>query len=467
MTLQDALHILLVSLRDGFVQVSAFVAVTVLLFSYLQYRTSGRIVTFLKNHKRMQPIAGALLGLTPGCGGAIVAMPLYVRGTISFGSVVATLGATAGDSAFVILAIAPGAGLYAYGLALVASVAFGYAIDYWGLGVKRVDDAVERIAASVRPGGFATSSVATAGRSVPTGASENRPGERDPDSGPSPSVRSPSPLGERRPTDVHPSENDTSAAGSTDEACASDAPSCNPSAPKAPVRASLAADRPAGMMSTLSHGVHVLWWIVALAGLVAGVMYLARGAPEVALEVAPTFFGFFTVTGLLGTALSFYLFLIGRNHMGEAESGRVRERFGNAYETFQHAALETSMVTVWVIAGYLLYEYTMGVFSLDLRALSTAAGVLAPMAGAALGLVPGCTPQIIFAQLYAVEEVIPFSALVANAISQDGDALFPLMAIDMKAALIATIYTTLPALVVGGLVYSLWPFARFGFGVLG
>ena len=466
MTLQNAFDILLVSLRDGFVQVSAFVAVTVLLFSYLQYRTSGRIVTFLKNHKRMQPIAGALLGLTPGCGGAIVAMPLYVRGTISFGSVVATLGATAGDSAFVILAIAPGAGLYAYGLAFVASVAFGYAIDYWGLGIKRVDAAVERIAASVRPGGFATPSVATAGPSVATGAPEERPTERDPDSGPSPSARSSQPLGERRTTGERPFEEDTSESA-TDGACAPNAPTCDSSETKASVRDSSAADRSGSMMSTVSHGVHVLWWIVALAGLVAGVMYLARGAPEVALEVAPTFFGLFTVAGLLGTALSFYLYFIGRHHMGEAESSRVRERFGSAYETFQHAALETSMVTVWVIAGYLLYEYTMGVFALDLRALSAAAGVFAPMAGAALGLVPGCTPQIIFAQLYAVEEVIPFSALAANAISQDGDALFPLMAIDMKAALIATIYTTVPALFVGGLVYYLWPFARFGFGVLG
>jgi len=34
-------------------------------------------------------------------------MPLYVRGTVSFGTVVATPGATAGDSAFVILALAP------------------------------------------------------------------------------------------------------------------------------------------------------------------------------------------------------------------------------------------------------------------------------------------------------------------------------------------------------------------------
>ena len=448
MTLQNVLDILIVSLRDGFVQVSAFVAVTVLLFSYLQYRTSGRIVTFLKNHKRMQPIAGALLGLTPGCGGAIVAMPLYIRGTISFGSVVATLGATAGDSAFVILAIAPGAGLYAYGLAFAASAAFGYAIDYWGLGIGRIDDAVETIAASVSRGGFATTSVAAAGPSVSTGAPEGETVDSNPASDPSSAFHSSPPL----PDDADP----------TGRPSPSAAPPANDSTVNPPTR-----DRFAGMMSTLSHGVHLLWWFVAVAGLVAGVMYLIRGAPEVALEVTPTFFGLFTVAGLLGTALSFYLYFVGRHYMDGAESGRIRERFGSAYETFEHAALETSMVTVWVIAGYLLYEYTMGVFSLDLRALSAAAGLGAPMAGAALGLVPGCTPQIIFAQLYAVEEVIPFSALAANAISQDGDALFPLMAIDIKAAIIATIYTTIPALVVGTLVYYLWPFARFGFGVLG
>jgi hypothetical protein len=253
----------------------------------------------------------------------------------------------------------------------------------------------------------------------------------------------------------------SSEAVSTDAAPAPTAPACPPSGPSAST-----ATGSASTMSLISHGVHLLWWLVAGAGLVAGVMYLMRGAPEVALEVAPTFFGLFTVAGLLGTALSFYLYFVGRHYMDAAASGRIRERFGSAYETFQHAALETSMVTVWVIAGYLLYEYTMGVFALDIKTLAAAVGVFAPMAGAALGLVPGCTPQIIFAQLYAVEEAIPFSALVANAISQDGDALFPLMAIDLKAAIIATIYTTIPAVVVGALVYSIWPFARFGFGVL-
>ena len=125
------------------------------------------------------------------------------------------------------------------------------------------------------------------------------------------------------------------------------------------------------------------------------------------------------------------------------------------------------MVTVWVIAGYLLYEYGLLLTGVEIQALAAAAGIFAPIAGAVLGLIPGCAAHIVFAQLYALEEAIPFSALVANAISQDGDALFPLLAIDLKAAIIATIYTTIPGVLVGILVYYFWPYAQFGFGVLG
>jgi hypothetical protein len=404
-TLQQALEILVFSVRDGFVQVSAFVAITVLVFSYVQYRTGGRIVSYLEHNERLQPLAGALLGLTPGCGGAIIAMPLYIRGTISFGTVVAALAATAGDSAFVILALAPEAALYAYGLAFLSAILFGYAIDAWGLGIRRVDRAVDRLSRPMTDGGFATTNVADGGPSMP--------------------------------------DAEFGGAAHAHERTESDA----------------------GAMATVSHAVHVLWWGVAVAALVAGVAYLARGAPEVPLALEPSFFGLFTVAGLVGTSASFYLHFVGRRFIGSGSAGRVRDDFASAYETFQHAAMETSMVTVWVIGAYLIYEYGVVLFNIEIAAIAAAAGILAPIGGALLGLIPGCAPQIIFAGIYA-EGGIPFSALTANAISQDGDALFPLLAIDAKAAIVATIYTTIPALLVGVAVYSLWPFAQFGFGVL-
>jgi hypothetical protein len=409
---QEVLNVLVGSWREGFVQVSCFVGATILLFSLVQYRFDGRLTELLEEHERAQPLVGALLGLTPGCGGAIIAMPLYIRGTVSFGTVVAALAATAGDSAFIILALAPEAALYAYGLAFVAAVLFGYAIDLWGLGVGRVDRAVNRLSRPMTDGGFATTSVADGGPSLPDYEGPDRHDRHD-----------------------H----------------GSDLPSYLPTS---------------SLMERLSHAVHVLWWIVLSGALVAGVMYLAQGAQEPVWEVALTYDGLFTVAGLVGTTLSFYLYFVGKHYIGEGETGRARDSFGSLYGTFQHAAMETAMVTVWVIAGYLLYEYGLLLTGLDIQGLAAAAGVLAPVAGALVGLIPGCAAHIVFAQLYAVEEAIPFSALTANAISQDGDALFPLMAIDLKAAIVATIYTTIPGVLTGVLVHYFWPYAQFGFGVL-
>jgi hypothetical protein len=285
-------------------------------------------------------------------------------------------------------------------------VLFGYAIDLWGLGIGRVDAAVQRASRPMTDGGFTTRSVAAGGPSVP-----------DYDEAPH----------------------------------CDDSPGAIPNAP---------------ILERVSHAAHVLWWVVLAGALVAGVLYLLKGAQEPVWQVGLTYDGLFTVAGLLGTTLSFYLYFVGRHYLGGAGAGRVRDSFPSAYRTFQHAATETAMVTVWVVAGYLLYEYALLVFGFDIQSLAAAAGVLAPIAGAGLGLIPGCAAHIVFAQLYALEGAIPFSALTANAISQDGDALFPLLAIDAKAAIVATIYTTIPAVIVGVAVHYFWPFAQFGFGVL-
>lgn len=429
-------NIFISSFRDGFVQVSAFVAITVLLFSYIQYRTGGRVIRFLESHRRFQPIAGALLGLTPGCGGAIVAMPLYMRGTVSFGTVVATLATTAGDSAFVIIALAPEAALWSYAMAFVAGVAFGYMIDVFGMGTAHIDRAVENIKMATSGVGFGTKSVAAEGPSIPAVMTTSV---------------------------VHSGPSVGAAAGSSSGGGGPSIPDLGTADHHGHPHGGGTGTSP--ILSKISHAVLVAWWVVGFAGLIAGLMYLVRGAPEVEFAFAPTFSGLFTVTGLAGTTLSFYNHFIGRYHIGEGNVGRIRDSFSSAYDTLKHAAMETSMVTIWVIAGYLIYEYVMFIFALDIQAIAQAGGILVPLAGAALGLVPGCTPQIVFASVYA-NGALPFSALTANAISQDGDALFPLMAIDMKAAILATVYTTIPAIIVGILLYYFWPFASYGFGVL-
>jgi hypothetical protein len=377
--------IFLVSVRDAYVQVSAFVAITVVAFGLLQYYSRGALLERLENNERLQPLVGTLLGLTPGCGGAIVVMPLYLRGSVSFGTVAATLAATAGDSAFVVLALAPEAALTAYALAFVAAVLTGYAIDEFGVGVDRVTRAVSRL-------------------------------EPTPDGG----------TAQAEACEVRPG-------------------------------------RDHRLFTPLTNGLLAAWWVLALAGLALGTTYLLRGAPEVAFEVGVGFEGLFTVVGVAGTLVSVYLFAVGRRFVPSTPPGRsglASSRFG----AFRHAAFETSFVTVWVVAGYLAYEYGVVATGFEVQAAAAAAGLLAPVGGAVLGLIPGCGPQIVLATAYT-EGAIPFSALAANAISQDGDALFPLLAVDKTAAIVASLYTTLPALVVGvGLHLAFGP--MFGYGVL-
>ena len=423
-TMNELLELFLASVRDGYVQVSAFVALTVLLFSYVQYRTGGALVDRLRASKRAQPLAGALMGLTPGCGGAIVMMPLYVRGTVSFGTVVATLIATAGDSAFVILVLAPEAALYAYGIAFVSAVVFGYAIDRFGLGVGRVDAAVRRLDRTATDGGtLASASVGSGPHDYERGQDHDRDGS------------------------------------------GYDAPACERTVSGDDCGCATGESvRESPVLTPLSHAAHALWWVAAAAALALGMAYLFAGAPEVPLEVGLSFAGLFTVVGITGTVLSFYLYFVGRRYLGDGEVGRARESFATTYDTLVHAAMETSFVTVWVLAAYLLYEYGVVFTGVEIGSVAAAAGLLAPIAGALVGLIPGCGPQIVLAGVYA-EGAIPFSALTANAISQDGDALFPLLAVDKTAAVVASIYTTIPALIVGVALHLVFG-PLFGFGLL-
>jgi hypothetical protein len=72
---------------------------------------------------------------------------------------------------------------------------------------------------------------------------------------------------------------------------------------------------------------------------------------------------------------------------------------------------------------------------------------LTPLIAVTIGLLPGCGPQIITTSLY-LSGTIPLSAQLGNAISNDGDALFPAIALAPKMALIATLYSAIPAIIV-------------------
>jgi len=119
----------------------------------------------------------------------------------------------------------------------------------------------------------------------------------------------------------------------------------------------------------------------------------------------------------------------------------------NTRSLFQKVAQDTNFVASWVILAFLIFELSIHFSGLDLAKVFSQWGNLTPLIAVIIGLLPGCGPQIITTSLY-LSDAIPLSAQLGNAISNDGDALFPAIALAPKMAIIATLYSAIPAVIV-------------------
>ena len=108
----------------------------------------------------------------------------------------------------------------------------------------------------------------------------------------------------------------------------------------------------------------------------------------------------------------------------------------------------TNFITFWVLCGFVGYELLVVVGGFDVAALFDTWRYAVPLMAIIVGFVPGCGPQIVVTTLY-LNGALPFSAQLANAISNDGDALFPALRLAPKASALATAYTAIPAVVLG------------------
>ena len=384
-TAQDVFEILITSMRDAFLAVTVFVAAMVLLFSWLQYATSGRFVELIQKNKKIQPIIGALMGLTPGCGGAIVMMPMYARGYITYGTVIATLIATLGDSAFILIGaaitdssfIAPMIAVHL--ISLFVGITWGYLVDLTGTTPRK-------------------------------------------------------PLGSLGPTIGQEEKIIEQEGGSPLE--------------------DLPREIPEGIGYKILHQGYLLWWAVTTIGLIFAILLLVWSGQDADynLDLSYNIFtlnGFITWIGLLGTTLSVILYIAQKNWFADDTEATIGDKLHSMRETMVHAASETAFVTFWVMIAYLVFEFTMlfaGIVEQDLEKYGS--GLVAVIIAAIIGLIPGCGPQIIAITAYT-KDIISFPALAANAISQDGDALFPLLVRHKAASLWATVHTTIPAIITG------------------
>ncbi len=349
------------TIAEAYLQVSVFVAGTLILIYGVERLFRFDLADTLQTRPRIQVPVAAFLGALPGCGGAIVVVTQYVNGHVGFGALIAVLTATMGDAAFLLLSQQPTTALLVFAIGLTVGTLSGWLVD--------------RL---------------------------------------------------HGPDFMH---RQTLADGETARARARK-----------------------GRRSRSASGLDPVWIALMAPGLVFAGPIAAQADPN-------AWFGplaAYDPVTWLGFAGGMLALLMWSAHM-TTEPGQVNgphcrtanpnDQVANPPTLRSRVINDTNFVTVWVIAAFLLFELGVHFTGADLGSWFQGWLVLAPLIAVLVGFLPGCGPQIIVTGLY-LTGVIPMAALLGNAISNDGDALFPAIALAPRAAIVATLYTGVPALIV-------------------
>ena len=87
--------------------VTSFVFVMMIAVEYLNVLTRGGMMRLLQRKPSAQVGLAAGLGVIPGCLGSFATVSMYIHRLLSFGALCATMIATSGDEAFIMLALFP------------------------------------------------------------------------------------------------------------------------------------------------------------------------------------------------------------------------------------------------------------------------------------------------------------------------------------------------------------------------
>ncbi len=148
----------------------------------------------------------------------------------------------------------------------------------------------------------------------------------------------------------------------------------------------------------------------------------------------------FILVGSSGAILSIFMWSLNPLSDFQCSTDKSRGYLSRVVDT-------TNFVTTWVISGFLIFEIFMYFTSVDLKIFFDLWAPFVPLVAILFGFLPGCGPQVVVATFY-LNGYIPLSAELGNAISNDGDALFPAIALAPKAAVFATLYSAIPAILV-------------------
>jgi Putative, 10TM heavy-metal exporter len=124
------------------VTITGFLLATMLVIEYWNVAARGGERWRRYRLGRSQYLVAAALGALPGCLGPWAVVSLYSHGLMSLGALVATMVATSGDEAFLMLALFPGPAMALFGVLLVLGVITGALTDLLTRG-RRIAEAVD------------------------------------------------------------------------------------------------------------------------------------------------------------------------------------------------------------------------------------------------------------------------------------------------------------------------------------
>jgi hypothetical protein len=184
---------------------------------------------------------------------------------------------------------------------------------------------------------------------------------------------------------------------------------------------------------------NLFWCLIFAPGFILGLFVAFQFDIDLYLNL-PKDLSIVAIVGSVGAFLSIFMWSLNPLSDFQCSTDRTRNYVSRVVDT-------TNFVSTWVICGFLAFEVFMFFTSIDLKDLFSTWLLFVPLIAILFGFLPGCGPQIVVTTFY-LNGYIPLSAEMGNAISNDGDALFPAIALAPKAAIIATLYSAIPAIIV-------------------
>ena len=113
----------------GTIKIILIVTLLMLLIEFLELRFKGTIREKITRRPINQYVIASLLGAIPGCVDAFFIVSLYVHGLVGFGALAAVMISTAGDEAFIMLAMIPKTALIIFSICAILGMVGGFLAD--------------------------------------------------------------------------------------------------------------------------------------------------------------------------------------------------------------------------------------------------------------------------------------------------------------------------------------------------